>query len=76
MTQKPRLWEKLAFKVFAVLVNSPTLWRIATTAGGWFQPLHRIVFGGPLDPARAWTRTRDLPPVARQTFKGWWRTRP
>jgi len=28
-----------------------------------------------LDPAYAWTKTRDLPPIAQQTFKEWWRTR-
>ena len=30
---------------------------------------------GRLDPAYAWTKTRDLPPIAQQTFREWWRTR-
>jgi hypothetical protein len=37
--------------------------------------LHRLVKATPLDPARAWTRTRELPPVAGQTFKEYWRAR-
>jgi hypothetical protein len=31
--------------------------------------------GTPLDPVKSWTRTRDLPPVAPESFKEWWRNR-
>jgi hypothetical protein len=34
---------------------------------------HRLIKGTRLDPAYAWTKTRDLPPIAQQTFKEWWR---
>ena len=41
----------------------------------WFGPLHRLVMGTALDPARSWTKTRDLPPIAETTFKEYWRNR-
>jgi Domain of unknown function (DUF3390) len=33
------------------------------------------VKGTRLDPAHHWTQTRDLPDVAPETFKDWWRKR-
>jgi L-lactate dehydrogenase complex protein LldF len=73
--RKPIWWERLAFKGFAVVANRPWLWRLSMRAARLFQPLHPLVKATPLDPARAWTQTRELPPVAKQTFKAWWRTR-
>lgn len=73
--QKPSFLESLAFRAFAVLINSPGLYRFSKTLGRFFQRFHPLVKGSTLDPARAWTRTRDLPPIARQTFKEYWRTR-
>jgi L-lactate dehydrogenase complex protein LldF len=74
--QQPRWWEKLAFKGFAVIANSRPLWRFLVTQGGrlgqWFHPL---VKGTRLDPAYVWTKTRELPPIAPQSFKEWWRNR-
>jgi L-lactate dehydrogenase complex protein LldF len=72
---KPSFAEKLAFRAFALVVNQPALWRLAKTLGRLLQPLHPLVKGSVLDPARAWTRTRDLPPIARQTFKEYWKQR-
>ena len=40
-----------------------------------FQPLQRPNKGTVLDPAQAWTKTRDLAPIARESFKDWWRKR-
>jgi len=51
------------------------LWSLVTKMGRLGQMFHGLVKGGRLDPAYAWTRTRDLPPIARRTFKEWWRTR-
>jgi L-lactate dehydrogenase complex protein LldF len=72
---KPRWWERLAFRWFAPVAASSRLWSLVTRLGRWTRPFHRVVLGTRLDPARAWTRTRGLPPVARQTFKEWWRKR-
>src|SRR5437899_2671523 len=72
--QKPSLVEKLAFKVFAFVVSRPWLYRFTSRAGRLLQRFHPILKGTRLDPAYAWTKTRDLPPIAPQTFKEYWRT--
>jgi len=56
-------------------VNRPRAYGLLTRAGRLLQKLHPVVKGGPLDPARAWTQTRELPPIASQTFKDYWRAR-
>jgi L-lactate dehydrogenase complex protein LldF len=43
--------------------------------GRFGQRFHPWVKGKRLDPAYAWTRTRELPPLAPQTFKEYWRKR-
>lgn len=74
--EKPRWWEKLAFKGFAVIANRRPLWRYFITQGGRLgQRFHPLVKGTRLDPAYAWTKTRELPPIAPQSFKEWWRNR-
>jgi L-lactate dehydrogenase complex protein LldF len=73
--QKPAFGEKMAFRLFAAIVNNPFLYRVTKTFARCLQPLHRLVKATPLDPARAWTRTRELPPVAGRTFKEYWRAR-
>jgi L-lactate dehydrogenase complex protein LldF len=73
--QKPCPGEKLAFKAFAFLITRPGLYAVAKKIGRLLQRLHPLVKATRLDPAYAWTKTRDLPPVAPQTFKEWWRGR-
>ena len=73
--QKPSWWQKLAFKAFAPIATKPGLWSLVTRLGRFGQLFHGLVKGSRLDPAYAWTKTRDLPPIARQTFREWWRTR-
>ena len=41
--------------------------------GRW--PRYTIVPKSWLDPARAWTETRDLPPIATKTFTDQWRAK-
>jgi L-lactate dehydrogenase complex protein LldF len=73
--QRPGLVEKVAFRLFAFVFNRPWAYAWSKRAARLAQRLHPWVKGTRLDPARAWTRTRDLPPIARETFKEFWRAR-
>ena len=73
--QRPSFWERLAFKLFAWVVTRPKVYSFASKSARVLQRLHPPLKGGPLDPARAWTKTRELPSVAGQTFKELWRKR-
>jgi len=75
MAQKPVRWEKMAFHAFGFLANRPALLRALIPFGRLAQKFQWIVKGGPLDPARAWTETRDLPPIATKTFTDQWRAK-
>jgi L-lactate dehydrogenase complex protein LldF len=72
---QPSWWQQTAFKFFAPVANRRGLWKLVTRAGRLGQKLHPLVKGSRLDPAYSWTKTRELPPVAKQTFKEWWRQR-
>jgi L-lactate dehydrogenase complex protein LldF len=72
---KPVFFERLAYRLFGLMAGSPALWEMAKTAGRLTRPVQNAVKGTALDPARAWTQTRDVPPVARESFKDWWRNR-
>jgi L-lactate dehydrogenase complex protein LldF len=71
--QKPLWWEKAAFFVLGKILNNPGLYDAAKKLGRFVQRFHPLVFGTKLDPARPWTQTRDLPPVAPVSFKDYWR---
>ncbi len=73
--QKPVWWERAAFQVFSFVMNRPGLYAMAGSFGRLGQALHPLIKGTPLDPAIAWTQTRELPPVAKETFKDFWRNR-
>jgi L-lactate dehydrogenase complex protein LldF len=73
--QKPGVFEKLAFRAFAAVINRPWAYALCKKAGRFLQKLHPLIKGSPLDPARSWTRTRELPPIASQTFKEYWHKR-
>ena len=73
--EKPSELEQIAYKLFAFVINRPALYQFAKEMGRMFEPLHRLVFRSKLDPARSWTATRDLPPMAQQSFKEWWKGR-
>jgi len=67
--------EQFRYDVFTSLVNHSLVWSLAKKSAWLAWPLHKIVKGTVLDPVRAWSRARDLPPVPRESFKDWWRTR-
>jgi L-lactate dehydrogenase complex protein LldF len=73
--QKPSLFERFAHRAFAAIANRPVGWSLGKKLVRLAQPLQRPLKGTGLDPARAWTKTRDLPPIARETFKDWWKKR-
>ncbi|MEK7707224.1 MAG: LutB/LldF family L-lactate oxidation iron-sulfur protein [Verrucomicrobiota bacterium] len=72
---KPIWWQKIAFKLFAPVANSPALWSLTTKLGRFGQMFHPLIKGRPVDPAYAWTKTRELPPIAKQSFHEWWKER-
>jgi L-lactate dehydrogenase complex protein LldF len=75
MAQHPVWWERIAFRMFAFVAARPALAAALVPFARFGQKFHWLVFGGPLDPARAWTETRDLPPIAPRTFTDLWRQR-
>lgn len=68
-------WERIAFRGFSLSMNSPLVFRLIGTLGRLFQPLHRLVKGSRIDPLYPWTQTRELPSIAPQTFREFWRKR-
>jgi L-lactate dehydrogenase complex protein LldF len=74
-TDKPAALERLAYRTLGVVAGDPKFWWLAKKIGWLAQPLHAVVEGTALDPAKAWTKTRDLPPMPRESFKDWWRNR-
>lgn len=61
-------------RLWKIAATRPRLWRLGISLLRWMQPL--LVRNGRLRwapfPASRWTCSRDLPPVARQTFSEWW----
>ncbi|HEY5813987.1 MAG TPA: LutB/LldF family L-lactate oxidation iron-sulfur protein [Terrimicrobiaceae bacterium] len=75
IAQRPVRWEKFAFKFFAFVMNRPALVGLVATMGRIGQRIHPLIKATPLDPARPWTRSRELPVLARQTFRELWSKR-
>lgn len=73
--EKPSLLEKLAFKAYAVAANDARLFALGQRIARRLQPLHGLIKGTRLDPARAWTKTREAPKVAEKTFRELWKER-
>ena len=72
---KPSFFERLTYRMYGLVVRKPALWSLAKRLGRIGLPLEKLVKGSPLDPAKAWTKTRDLPPMPKESFKDWWKKR-
>jgi L-lactate dehydrogenase complex protein LldF len=73
--ETPSWIERLAWRAHAFVINTPALYQFGQEVARIVEPLRLRLQGTPLDPVRSWTRTRDLPPVAPESFKEWWRNR-
>jgi L-lactate dehydrogenase complex protein LldF len=67
--------EQLAFRMFAFLTRFPRLINLLARLSRPFLPF--IQRFEPLLPApiKAWTSSRELPPIARESFRDYWRKR-
>lgn len=72
---EPSALERFAYRMFAFVVNRPGLYQFGKELARMFDPLRRHLQGTALDPVKPWTATRDLPPIADESFKEWWRNR-
>jgi L-lactate dehydrogenase complex protein LldF len=72
---KPTWWEKVLYAKFVFVMRRPALYRLSSRIGRIFFPLHKLVNGTPLDPLRLWTKTRDFPEMAPQSFQDYWKKR-
>ena len=75
MKEKPNHLEKLAFQGFAFVMNHPRIYKWSTKIGYFAQKLHPIIKKSRLDPLLPWTKTREFPELAPQTFKDYWKSR-
>jgi len=71
-----RPWERWSFKLWAWVMRRR--WRMDMVAR-MFRALQRAparlgLEGTRLDPLASWTRTRDFPPLARESFRHYWET--
>jgi L-lactate dehydrogenase complex protein LldF len=73
--QAPSFAWKVGFKMFACVFNHPALYRLLAPLGRVGQKLYPLVKGTRLDPAYAWTKTRETPSIAPQTFREFWKAR-
>ena len=62
--QKGSMAERLAFKLWAMAMTSPALYRLSATAGRLLQRVMPV--------SRAWTNGRDLRPIESRSFHDLW----
>ena len=77
---KPTWWEKIGFRLFATAARSPFLFQLGVKAGQLGLKIHGLIQGtrlqgSPIDPLRSWTRSRQFPTPAAQSFHAYWRGR-
>ena len=69
---KPGRAERATFRLFARVMTSPRLYRLAGRLSAVGDRLARPVAGTRLDPLRHWRKSRSLPSPAKQSFADWW----
>ncbi len=74
-TQKTLWWERIAFRGFVILMNTPWLYLISLKLGRIGQIFHPLVDKSPLDPLQAWTQSRTFPKLAPKSFHELWKER-
>jgi L-lactate dehydrogenase complex protein LldF len=73
---QPSIPERSTFRVFGFMATHPTLYRFVSVLAPGLQKLYPLIKGKKWDPLTPWTRTRELPQAASQTFRSWWLRRP
>jgi hypothetical protein len=66
--------------MFAFAARSPFLFQLGVKAGQWTLPIYGLfqgtkIQGSIVDPLQSWTRSRNFPTAAPQSFHGYWRSR-
>jgi L-lactate dehydrogenase complex protein LldF len=56
-------------------MKRPWAYQIATRLAPVGQLFHPLVLGTEADPVQSWTKTRDFPEAANQSFHDWWKER-
>ncbi|HVP13457.1 MAG TPA: lactate utilization protein B [Phycisphaerae bacterium] len=59
--------EAAAFAVWAWLMQHPGLYRAGRPPAAWMEAM-----AGMFGPIQEWKATRDMPPIAAETFAKWW----
>jgi L-lactate dehydrogenase complex protein LldF len=74
VTRADSWWQKLAFGFFVWMMDAPWRFELMSRLGRWGQRIQSVLgmTGTKLDPMRPWTKTREFPSVAKQSFREWW----
>ena len=64
--------ERAAMKAATYAMTHPAAYRMAENAAVATRALHPKRLPAP-GPAKAWTESRDLPDLPKQTFRSWWK---
>lgn len=73
--QRPVFAERLFLRLLGFVLCHSSLYRLAAPLNRFVSPLHRRIQNTFLDPVRAWTQSRDLPPTPARSFKEIWKQR-